>query len=82
MLKNALLLSAYNCVSSLYRIMITISCMACILDVVQFRVDFFFSVSYNRERPWWPTQGPSKGRKKKVKGNQESEIKSSLMTVD
>ena len=34
-------------------------------------------MSYVEERPWWPMQGPNKGRKK-AKGLEEGEIGSSL----
>ena len=43
---------------------------------------FSFLVSYVEERPWWPIQIPNKGRKKKAKGEEEKEIRSSLLILD
>ena len=43
----------------------------------------FSLVRYVRERPWWPIQSPDKeGRKKKVKGQVEREIRSNLLILD
>ena len=42
----------------------------------------FFLVGYVEERPWWPIQSPKKGREKKAKGEEEKEIRSSLLIVD
>ena len=42
----------------------------------------FFLVSYVGERPWWPIQCLNKGRKKKAKGLEEREIRSSLLILD
>ena len=39
-------------------------------------------MSYVEERPWWPIQSPSNGRKKKANGQEESEVRSSLLIVD
>ena len=41
-----------------------------------------FLVSYVGERSWQPIQSPNKGRKKKVEGSEEREIRSSLLIVD
>ena len=47
-------------------------------------LDCFFSflVSYVGERPWCPIQSPNNGIKKKWKGEEEREIRSSLLIVD
>ena len=42
----------------------------------------FFLVSYVGERPWWAIQIPNKGRKKKAKGYEEKEIRSSVLILD
>ena len=42
----------------------------------------FFLVGYVGERPWWPIQSPNKGRKKEAKGQEEREIRSSLLILD
>ena len=34
------------------------------------------------EKPWWPIQGPNKGRKKKANDREEREVKSSLLILD
>ena len=34
------------------------------------------------ERPWWPIQSLNNGRKKKVKGKEEREVRSSLLILD
>ena len=39
-------------------------------------------MSYVGERPWWPMQCLNKGRKKKAKGLEEREIRSSLLILD
>ena len=39
-------------------------------------------MSYAGEKPWWPIQGPNRGRKKKAKGYEEREIRSSLLILD
>ena len=39
-------------------------------------------MSYVEGRPWWPTKSPNKGRKKKAKGKEEREIRSSLLILD
>ena len=40
-------------------------------------------MSYVGERPWWPIQCPNKGRRKKeAKGEEEREIRSSLLILD
>ena len=39
-------------------------------------------VSYVEERLCWPIQSPNKGRKKKVNGYEEREIRSSLLILD
>ena len=41
-----------------------------------------FLVSCVEERPWWPKQSPNRGRKKKAKGEEEREVKSSLFILD
>ena len=41
-----------------------------------------FGGSYVGGRPWWPIQSPNKGRKKKVKGYEEREVRSSLIILD
>ena len=38
-------------------------------------------MSYVEERPWWPIESPNNGRKK-VKGYEEREIRSSLLILD
>ena len=43
---------------------------------------YLYLVSYAGERPWWPIQGPNKGRQKKVRGYEEREIISSLLILD
>ena len=42
----------------------------------------FFIVSTVGERPWWPIQSLNNGRKKKAKGYEEREIRSSLLILD
>ena len=39
----------------------------------------FFLTNYVEERPWWPVQSPNKGGKNKLKGQEEKEIRSSLL---
>ena len=40
-------------------------------------------VNYVGERPWWPIQSPNKeGGKKIAKGEEEKEIRSSLLILD
>ena len=34
------------------------------------------------ERPWWRIHRPNSGRKKKVKGEEEREVRSSLLLLD
>ena len=39
-------------------------------------------MNYVERRPWWRIQSPNKGRKKKAKGYDEREIRSSLLILD
>ena len=39
-------------------------------------------MSYVEEVPWWPIQSPNSGRKKKAKGEEERETRSSLLILD
>ena len=41
-----------------------------------------FLLSYVGEWPWWPIQSLNNGRKKKAKGLEEREIRSSLLILD
>ena len=45
-------------------------------------INQFFLVSYVGERLWRPIQRPNQGRKKKAKGSEEREIRSSLSILD
>ena len=39
-------------------------------------------MSYVDERTWWPNQPLKRGRKKKAKGQEEMEVRSSLLILD
>ena len=39
-------------------------------------------MNYVEERSQWPLQGPNRGGKKKAKGYEEGEIRSSLLIID
>ena len=43
------------------------------LLAVNFSILFYFLVTDVEERPWWPTQSPNNGRKKKAKGYKEGD---------
>ena len=50
--------------------------------IVIVEVVVIFLLSHVEERSWWLVQSPSKGRKKKAKGLEERDIRSSLLILD
>ena len=61
---------------SCFRLRSSVGCNYCCF----FLFNFFSEICW--ERPWWPIQCLDKGRKKKVRGEEEREIRSSLLILD